>query len=73
MKNAVFWMLYSMALERTEVSEEPSASIIRVTRNGGPGTMLAVTINQRTLQRRTKRDGGARFLRNIDSYKRHTA
>jgi hypothetical protein len=39
-----------MALVRTDVSEELSASIIRMTRMGELGT-LAVTNNRRTLQR----------------------
>jgi hypothetical protein len=38
MKNAVFWYVRSVALVRTEVSEELSASIIRVTRIGELGT-----------------------------------
>jgi hypothetical protein len=41
-------MLHHAALVRTDVSEEPNASIIRVTRIGELGT-LAVTSNQRTL------------------------
>jgi hypothetical protein len=40
-------MFRLVALIRTNVSEELSASFIRVTRIGEPGT-LAVTINQRT-------------------------
>jgi hypothetical protein len=43
-------MLRRVALERTDVSEEPSASIIRVTRIGELGT-LAVTSKRRTLRR----------------------
>jgi hypothetical protein len=46
-------MLRRVALVRTDVSEELSASIIRVTRIGELGT-LAVTINRRTLRRNTK-------------------
>jgi hypothetical protein len=42
-------MLLHVALVRTEVSEEYSASIIRVTRIGELGTTLAVTSNRRTL------------------------
>jgi hypothetical protein len=38
-------MLRSVALVRTDVSEERSASIIRVTRIGEPGTTLAITSN----------------------------
>jgi hypothetical protein len=41
-------VLRSVALVRTDVSKERSASIIRVTRIDELGT-LAVTINQRTL------------------------
>jgi hypothetical protein len=37
-----------VALERTNVSEERSASFIRVTRLGELGTTLAVTGNRRT-------------------------
>jgi hypothetical protein len=36
-------MLRRVALVRTNVSEEPSASIIKVTRIGEPGTTLVVT------------------------------
>jgi hypothetical protein len=42
-------MLRRVALVRTDVSEELSASIIRVTCICELGTMLAVTINRRTL------------------------
>jgi hypothetical protein len=42
-------MLRRVALVRTDVSEELSASIIRVTRIGELGTALAVTSNRRTL------------------------
>jgi hypothetical protein len=41
-------MLRRVALVRTDVSEELSASIIRVTRIGELETMLAVTSNRRT-------------------------
>jgi hypothetical protein len=40
------WMLRRVALVRTDVSEELSASIIRVTRFGELGTTLAVTSNR---------------------------
>jgi hypothetical protein len=46
-------MLRRVALVRTDVSEELSASIIRVTRIGELGTTLARTSNRRTLQRNT--------------------
>jgi hypothetical protein len=39
------WMLRHVALVRTDVSEEPSASFIRVTRIGVLGTTLAATSN----------------------------
>jgi hypothetical protein len=45
-------MFRSVDLARTDVSEEPNASIIRVTIIGELGT-LAVTSNRRTLQRNT--------------------
>jgi hypothetical protein len=47
-------MLRRAALVRTDVSEERSASFIRVTRIGELGATLAVTRNQRTLRRNTK-------------------
>jgi hypothetical protein len=40
-----------VALVRTDVSEELSASFIRVTRIGELGTTLAVTSNRRSVQR----------------------
>jgi hypothetical protein len=42
-------MLSRVALVRTDVSEELSASFIRVTRIGELGTTLALTSNRRTL------------------------
>jgi hypothetical protein len=48
-------MLRRVAFVRTDVSEELSASFIRVTRIGEPGTMLAVTINRRKLGKNTIR------------------
>jgi hypothetical protein len=44
-------MLRHVVLVRTDVSEELSASFIRVTRIGELGTTLAVTSNRRTLRR----------------------
>jgi hypothetical protein len=43
-------MLCRVAVVRTDVSEELSASIIRVTRIGELGTTLAVTSIRRTLR-----------------------
>jgi hypothetical protein len=51
-KNAVFWDVCCVALVRTDVLGELSASFIRVTRIGELGTTLAVTSNRRTLRRR---------------------
>jgi hypothetical protein len=48
-------MLRRVALVRTDVSEELSASFIRVTRIGELGTTLAVTSNRRTLRQRALR------------------
>jgi hypothetical protein len=52
-------MVYSgilrlVGLVRTDVSEECSASFIRVTRISELGTMLAITSNRRTLRRNAK-------------------
>jgi hypothetical protein len=46
-------MLHRVALVRTGVSEELSASFIRVTSIGELGTTLATTSNRRTLRRGT--------------------
>jgi hypothetical protein len=54
MKNGVFGMFRRVALVRTDVSGELSASYIRVTRIGELGTTLAVTSNRSTLRRNTK-------------------
>jgi hypothetical protein len=51
-------MLRRVGLVRTDVSEEVSASFIRVTLIGELGTTLAVTSNRRTLRRNTN----GRFL-----------
>jgi hypothetical protein len=51
MKNCVFWVLRRVALVRTDVSEELSASFFRGTRIGELGTTLAETSNRRTLRR----------------------
>jgi hypothetical protein len=71
-------MLRRVAVVRTDVSEELSASFIRVTRIGDLGTTLAVTSNRRTLRRSTwysslPDEGGAKFLRNVGSYKSQSA
>jgi hypothetical protein len=55
-------MLRCMAPVRTDISEELSAPIIRVKRIGDLVT-LAVS--------RNPDDGGAKFLRNVGSYKSH--
>jgi hypothetical protein len=47
-KNDVFWDV-TPCVVRTDVSEELSASYLRVTRIGELGTTLAVTSNRRTL------------------------
>jgi hypothetical protein len=44
-------MLRRVTLVKTEVSEELSASFIKVTRIGELGTTLAVTSSRRTLER----------------------
>jgi hypothetical protein len=47
-------ILPRVALLRTDVADELSASFTWVTRIGELGTTLAVTSNRRTLQRNTK-------------------
>jgi hypothetical protein len=51
MGNAASGMLRHVALVKTNILEEPSTSIIRVTRISELGTTLAVTSNWCTLQR----------------------
>jgi hypothetical protein len=58
-------MLRHVALVRTGVSEETSVSIIRVTRIGW---LLVTAYDSCHLD-----DGGVTFLRNVGSYKIHTA
>jgi hypothetical protein len=53
-KNGVSGMLRRVALVRTDVSEESSASFIRMTRISELGKTLAVTSNQSLLQRNNK-------------------
>jgi hypothetical protein len=67
MKNGVFWHVTPCGSHKNDVSEELSVSFIRVTRVGELGTTLAVTINP------CKLHAGAEFLRNVGSYKSHTA
>jgi hypothetical protein len=50
-----FGMLRRVALVRTDVSEELSASLIRVTRIGELGTTIAVTSNRRIVFLRSVR------------------
>jgi hypothetical protein len=64
-------MLRRVSLVRTDVSEELSTSIIRVTRIGELGTTLAVTSNRRTFFVPCV-DGGANFPRKVRSYTSHT-
>jgi hypothetical protein len=52
-------MLHHVALVRTDVSEELSASFVRVTRIGELRTTLDVTSNRRTLRRNTYKSHAA--------------
>jgi hypothetical protein len=54
-------MLLRVAFVKTDISEELSASFIRVKRLGELGTTLAVTSNRRTLRRNTN----LAFLRSV--------
>jgi hypothetical protein len=47
-------LLRRVALVRTDVSEEPGASFIRVTKIGALGTIQAATSNRHTLRRNEK-------------------
>jgi hypothetical protein len=51
-------MLRHVTLVRTDVSEELSASFIRVTRFGEQGRRLTLTSNRRTLRRNINTEGG---------------
>jgi hypothetical protein len=80
-------MLRRVAVVRTDVSEELSASSIRVTRIGEPGKFTDVSEELRASFIRVTRigklgkftdschpdEGGAKFLRNVGSYKSHAA
>jgi hypothetical protein len=63
-------VLRRVALVRTDVSEELSASFIRVTRIGELGTTLAVTSNKSTLRRNNNFIVTA--VKNLKSYIEHT-
>jgi hypothetical protein len=52
-------LLRHVALVRTDVSEEPGASFIRVTKIGELGATQAATSNQPMLQRITKAPGSS--------------
>jgi hypothetical protein len=65
-------MLHCVALVRTDVPEELSASIIRMTSLSELRTMLAVTSNRCTDSCHPD-DEGAKFLQNVGLYKSHTA
>jgi hypothetical protein len=60
MKSGVFWDVTSCG----DISEELSASIISVTKIGELGTLSDSCYPD---------DGGAKCLRNVGSYKSHTA
>jgi hypothetical protein len=62
-------MLRRVASVRTDVSEEHIASFVRVIRIGELGTKLGVTNTDSC----HFDEGGAKFLRNVGSYKSHTA
>jgi hypothetical protein len=65
-------MLRRVALVRADVSEELSAYFIMLTRNGELGTTLAVNSNRRSDSCHPD-EGGAKFFRNVGSYKSHPA
>jgi hypothetical protein len=74
-------MLCHVALVRTDVSQEHSASFIRVTRIGELGKTPAVTSNRLLVTANVvpssqtlchTDDGGVKFLQNVGSYKSYT-
>jgi hypothetical protein len=62
-------MLRRVALVTADVSEELSASFIRATRIGELGTDTRCE----EIPSEGSDEGGAKFLRNVGSYKSHTA
>jgi hypothetical protein len=73
-------MLRRVALVRTDISEELSASFIRVTRISELGTTLLRSVRRLLVTASVvpssscqPDEGGAKFLRNVGSYKSHTA
>jgi hypothetical protein len=62
-------MLRNVALLRTDVSEELSTSIIRVTRIGELGTLAVIKFAYSCHHD----NGGVKFLRDVGSYKNHRA
>jgi hypothetical protein len=60
-------------LERTDVPEELSGAFIRVTKIGELGTTLAVTSKRRITDSCHPDEVGDKYLRNVGSYKSHTA
>jgi hypothetical protein len=68
-------MLPRVALVRTDVSEELTAYIIRVTKISELGTLAAIS-NRRTITFTNSChlvERGAKFLRNVGSYRSHAA
>jgi hypothetical protein len=61
-------MLLRVALVRTDVSEELSASFIRVTRIGEIRKILAVNSNRRTLRRNTNTLGISSQITSVAIY-----
>jgi hypothetical protein len=55
-------MLRRVALVKTDISEEPGASFIRVTKIGELGTTQAAISNRRTLRRNSQRTSVHRYL-----------
>jgi hypothetical protein len=62
-------MLRRVAPVRTDVSEESSASFIRVTKIGQLGTTIAATAKRRKL----RRNKISKLFRNVGSYNSHMA
>jgi hypothetical protein len=65
-----FGILRRVALVRTDISEECSASIIRVTIIGELGTPLVVTSNRHMLRRNTCENGSVSMEYHIEDAER---
>jgi hypothetical protein len=78
-QNGVFWVVTPCGSGKNRRFGRTWRLLHQGDKNGALGTTEAATSNRRTLRRFLRTDfchpdeGGARFLRNVSSYKSHTA